>query len=204
LTPATAQALEARIAKLIEARDWEGASTVALRGYGPMILTYLRSVLRDDDLASDVFSVFSEKLWRSIADYRGESSFATWAYRIAWFSTLEHQRAERRRREDRLSTSEVSKIVQEVRESTLSGMQTETKDRWAKIKESLDPVERSLLLLRVERELSWKEVARIMSDDGTPMAQSALRKRFERLRVRLHKLAKEHGVRDTPRGKTTE
>jgi RNA polymerase sigma-70 factor (ECF subfamily) len=47
----------------------------------------------------------------------------------------------------------------------------------------------------VERELSWKEVAQIMSEGGEKMPESALRKRFERLRAKLRKLAKEQGLR---------
>ncbi len=195
MNPATSQAIEARIAALLQARDWTGASTVALREYGPAILTYLRSILRDDDLACDVFSRFCEKVWRSVEDFRGECAFSTWAYRLAWFAAREHQRAEGRRREERLAPDAISKIEQEVRESTLAGLRTETRDRWSKIKDSLDPFERSLLLLRVERELPWREVARIMADGGEAMAESALRKRFERLRQRLHKLAREHGLR---------
>lgn len=59
---AISQPIEAQIASLLQARDWTGASTVALRGYGPPVLTYLRRRLRDDDLASDVFSQFCEKV----------------------------------------------------------------------------------------------------------------------------------------------
>jgi RNA polymerase sigma-70 factor (ECF subfamily) len=195
VTTVASHAIEAEITARLEASDWAGASTVALRAYGPHILTYLRSVLRDDDLACDVFSRFCEKLWRSVADFRAESSFATWAYRLAWFAVREHLRAEGRRREERLATPALSKLVQEVRESTASRLKTDTKDRWTKIKESLAPFDRSLLLLRVEHELSWKEVARIMSDSGETMEEAALRKRFERLRVKLHKLAKEQGLR---------
>jgi RNA polymerase sigma-70 factor (ECF subfamily) len=186
--------VEARIAELLEAGDFAGASEAALRAYGPGILVWLRSALRDDDLAGDVFSRFAEKLWKSAADFRGESSFATWTYRLAWFAVKEHQRAEGRRREERLTTSAVSKIVEQVKESTFNGMRTDARDRWAKIKEGLDPFERALLLLRVEQQLPWKDVARILSDEGEAMTEGALRKRFERLRTKLHELAREAGL----------
>jgi RNA polymerase sigma-70 factor, ECF subfamily len=186
-------ATEERIAALLRASDWAGASTVALREYGPQVLTYLRSILRDDDLAGDIFSRFCEKLWRSVRDFRGECAFVTWAYRLAWFAAKEHRRAERRRREERLASDAVSKIVQEVRDGT-PGIGSEAEGRWAQIKNSLDPFERSLLLLRVERGLAWKEVARVMSEDGGAPAEAVLRKRFERLRLKLHKLAREQGI----------
>ncbi len=180
--------IEAQIAILLQAGDWTGASTVALRGYGPPVLSYLRRRLRDDDLASDVFSRFCEKVWRSVADFRGESSFATWAYRLAWFAVREHRRAERRRREERLADDALAEVAGE---GAPAGLAAEARDRWATLVDALEPFDRSLLRLRVERELSWKEVARILSAAGETVEEPALRKRFERLRLRLYRLAGE-------------
>jgi RNA polymerase sigma-70 factor, ECF subfamily len=191
----TSERLERDVKTRLEAGDHDGAATVALRGYGPQILVYLRGVLRDDDLAHDVFSRFSEKLWRSMSQFRGESAFGTWAYRIAWYAAKEYKRSQARRREDRLATDAVSKIVQEVQTSASLLYKTEARNQWTEIKESLSPAERSLLLLRVEKALPWKEVAQIMAEDGEPMAEAALRKRLERLSEKLRALAKERGLR---------
>jgi RNA polymerase sigma-70 factor (ECF subfamily) len=188
-------ALERDIASALAAQDWTRAATLALRGYGRDILLYLRGVLRDTDLSDDAFSRFSEKLWLSMADFRGEASFAAWAYRLAWYSTKELKRGLARRRERRLADGELSQVVAEVRETTAAWLRTAAKDRWAGLRESLDAEERSLLLLRIERKMSWKQIAEVMAEDGTPTAEAALRKRFERLRTKLHRLFKEHGLR---------
>ncbi|HEX5059505.1 MAG TPA: sigma factor, partial [Kofleriaceae bacterium] len=58
------------------------AATVALGGLGPQILGYLAAQLRDDDAAYDVFGHFCEELWKSIGNFRGDSSFKTWAYKL--------------------------------------------------------------------------------------------------------------------------
>ena len=54
----------------------------------------------------------------------------------------------------------------------------------AKLREGLAREERSLLLLRVERCLPWRDIAAVMSDDRTAASEAALCKRFERLRAK--------------------
>jgi DNA-directed RNA polymerase specialized sigma24 family protein len=128
-------------------------------------------------------------------DYRREALFGTWALRLAWYSAKEYKRTLARRHEERLATDAVSQIVQEVRTGTAAAFKTEARDRWAKIKDSLSPAERSLLLLRIERKLPWKEVAAIMAEEGEAAGEVALRKRLERLSDKLRELAKESGLR---------
>jgi RNA polymerase sigma-70 factor, ECF subfamily len=188
-------ALERDIAAALAAEDWARAATLALRGHGQDILLYLRGVLRDPALAQDAFSLFSEKLWRSIPQFRGETTFVAWAYRVAWYATLELKRGLARRRERPVLDGELAEVAALVRESTAVYLRTAAKDRWAELRDSLDREERSLLLLRIERKLPWKEVAAVMAEDGTPAAEAALRKRFERLRAKLRRLFKEHGLR---------
>jgi len=195
MKPPDAAVLERDIAAALAARDWARAATLALRGHGPRVLIYLRGVLRDDDLADEAFARFSEKLWRSLRDFRGEARFSTWLYQLAWYTTKEVKRGLARRRERRLATAELAQIADEVRASTAAFLRTQARDRLAELREQLDPEERSLLLLRVEQRLPWKEVAAIMADDGAPAAEAALRKRFERLRARLRRQFTDLGLR---------
>jgi hypothetical protein len=51
------------------------------------------------------------------------------------------------------------------------------------------------LLLRLDRGLPWKDIARILGGTGDlDVRAAALRKRFERARERLKKLAIERGL----------
>jgi RNA polymerase sigma-70 factor (ECF subfamily) len=190
------QDLEARIDASLSAGDLSAAATEAIRGYGPQILGYLVAVMRDDEAAYDVFSQFSEDLWRGIGTFRRQCSFRTWAYKIAWNAALRFRRDAFRRRVRRLQTTEVSKIIDEVRSASRIYQQTAVKDRMSEIRASLDPDEQTLLILRVDRSLSWKEIAEIMSDgEGETVSQEpALRKRFERLKGKLRTLATEAGL----------
>jgi RNA polymerase sigma-70 factor (ECF subfamily) len=61
---------------------------------------------------------------------------------------------------------------------------------------SLD--EQGLLALRIDHGLDWESVAAILSN-GDPISPAALRKRFERLKEKLSRLAREQGFVDPDR-----
>jgi RNA polymerase sigma-70 factor, ECF subfamily len=196
--PPDRAALEARIGEHLESGQLAHAATEALKGYGPEILGYLSSVLRDRTAASDVFADFSEDLWRGIAGFRKESSFRTWAYKLAWNAAQKFWRDPFRRRGRRLATSEYSQLADRLRVSSLRRDPHVAADRLARLRELLKPEEQSLLILRVDRGLSWKEIAIIVAEaEDAPPDAAALRKRFERLKERLLRLAKKEGVLDS-------
>lgn len=187
-------ALERTIDAELARGELPAAATAAVRGYGPQILGYLVAILRDDAAAYDVFSQFSEDLWRGLATFRRECSFRTWAYKLAWNAALRFRRDAFRRRVRRLQTTEVSKLVEEVHSASRIYQQTAVKDRMAQLREQLEPDEQTLLILRVDRNLAWKEIAQVLAEGDTPVEESALRKRFERLKVKLRTLATEAGL----------
>ena len=186
--------LEAAIAGHLATGDVGAAATVALKGLGPQILGFLTATLRDDDAAFDVFSQFTEELWKSIATFRAQSSFKTWAYKLVVHSVSRYRRDPYRRRGQPLESSEASALVLHVRELTPPYKRTEVKDRIARLREQLDPVEQTLLFLRVDQDMAWNDVAAIMSEDGEPVEPAALRKRFERAKTRLRELATRDGL----------
>src|SRR5689334_6452162 len=76
--------VERRITDALGAGNARAATEVALSGYGAELLGYFYSVLRDEDAAHEAFSTLAEDVCRGIGGFRGESSFRTWAYRVAW------------------------------------------------------------------------------------------------------------------------
>ena len=185
--------LEQTIAARLAAQDLEAAATAALAGLGPQILGYLTAMLRDDDAAYDVFGHFSEELWKSIASFRGDSSFKTWAYKLVMHDLARYHRDGYRKRAVPLG-SEASGIAAEVRSSTPPYQRSEIKDRFTKLRESLDPVDQTVLFLRIDQRLPWNDVAAIVAARGEPVDPAALRKRFERAKVRLRELAAAEGL----------
>lgn len=188
------EALEKTIATHLAANDLAGAATAALQGLGPQILGYLTATLRDDDIAYDVFGHFSEELWKSIATFRGESSFKTWAYKLVMHAIGRHRRDPYKNRGRALASDEVSALALDIRSRTPRFKQTEIKDRFARLRESLDPADQTLLFLRIDQGLPWNDVAAIMSAEGEPVEAATLRKRLERTKERLRELAAADGL----------
>jgi RNA polymerase sigma-70 factor (ECF subfamily) len=185
--------LERRIRDALARGDVDGASAEAIRGYGPELLGYLTRVLGSPADAADAFSLFSEQLWRGMRRFEGRSSVRVWAYRVAWTAAMRVADDGWRRRRERLRTSMASRIAAEVLTRT-PGREAREHDELQRLRGALHPDERSLLVLRIDRRLSWKEIADVMRQEGEPVDEAALRKRFERVKKRLGELARGSGL----------
>ncbi len=171
------------------------ATTAALRRYGVELLGFLRALAGDHDLAADAFSELGEDVWKGLPRFRWESSLRSWLYSLARNALAQLRRDPRRRRDRNLPLSVAPEMAALVRTVTREIQRTEVKDGFRMLREQLDPEEHELLLLRLDRGLAWKDIARILGGDGDLDARAAaLRKRFERARQRLKKLAIEHGL----------
>jgi RNA polymerase sigma-70 factor, ECF subfamily len=192
------EGLEEQIRGYCEAQQWGPAATAALRGYGPEVLGYLSAMCRTETDAAEVFSSFCEDMWKGLPRFRWQSSFRTWAYTLARHALYRLGRDPRRRRERNVALSdspEVFELAEQVRSTTMIHLRTETKNKFTALREQLEPDDRTLLILRVDRKLAWNEIAAIMADEQEPTPEqlrrgaATLRKRFERAKERLRKLA---------------
>jgi RNA polymerase sigma-70 factor (ECF subfamily) len=194
--------LERQVRRRCEAGDVEGAATETVRGYGPEVYSLLCALHRDENAASDVFSVFSENLWRGLPAFAWQCTLRTWAYTIARNASRRYLRGVRRDRQSvpLSDTSAIERVAAQVRTQTRSWIRTETKDRFARLRESLPPEEQMLLVLRVDRELEWNELARVLSDDEAPddatlkREAARLRKRFQLVKEKLVEMARREGL----------
>jgi RNA polymerase sigma-70 factor (ECF subfamily) len=122
--------------------------------------------------------------------FRGESSFRTWAFKVAYHTAL-NARSEAWRRLGRpFETGEASRLAEEIRTRTVIRDERQ-RTRLDEIRAQLTPEEQTLLTLRIDQQLSWEEIANVCSADGTPVDAPALRKRFERLKKRLAEMIKD-------------
>lgn len=183
--------IEARIIELRAAHDLGGAATLGIRAYGPEILAYLTAILKNEADSSDAFSIFCEDLWRGIAEFRGDASFKTWSYKLAWHAALRLLRDPQKRRGRPLATHEAEALAVEIRDATAPFLRTDARDALAQIRATLDPEEQTLLVLRIDRGLSWTEIATVF--EGSP-SEATLRKRFERLKEKVRREAIARGL----------
>ena len=196
--------IEDEVRRLLMAGEIDAATTVALRGYGPEVLGFLAAVAKNEADARDAFSEFSEDLWQGLDKFAGNSSLRTWAYTIARRALWRVLNDPRRRADRNVPLSEASvieKVAAQVRESTLTHLRTSVKDGFAQLRAQLPADEQTLLILRVDRDLAWRDIAAVMHEgDGEPDSAAldreaaALRKRFERVKVRLSELGEKAGL----------
>lgn len=187
--------VERRAQEHLAAGDLAGAATIVIRGHGVEVLRYLRSLLRDEGAATDAFSAWAEDVWRGLPAFRGEASLRGWAFRVAYHAALDVKDEAWRRRGRRLGTGEASAIADELRTKTVVRDERQ-RQALEELREALSLEERSLLALRVDQGLSWVETAAVLAREGEPVEANALMKRFERLKERLGRLAKERGLVD--------
>jgi RNA polymerase sigma-70 factor, ECF subfamily len=196
--------VEEEVRKRVLDGDWDGATTAALRGYGQEVLELLVALHRNEAEASEVFTLFAEGVWRGLERFAWESTLRTWLYAIARRSSLRHRRDGRRRaaREQPLPEgSNASILVAKLRSKTGSVFRTERRSRVAALRDSLPIADQTLLMLRVDRQLAWNELACVMHEgeetlEGEELRREAarLRKRFQLVKDRLHELAVREGL----------
>lgn len=180
-----------QVAALLARGQVDEAATVALQAHGPAVLGYLARLLGEGD-AREVFCVVAENAWRGLPGFRFESALRTWLYRLAWNAASHHLRDPWRRRGEPLPESAASRLAASIAgQSQLPGGRREALDA---LRSRLTPEEQTLLVLRVDRELAWSEVAEVLSTGGAPPDPATLRKRFERLKDRLADLARAEGL----------
>jgi RNA polymerase sigma-70 factor (ECF subfamily) len=196
-------ALEGELRQHCDGSRWNEAASLLVRGYGPELYRFLVVAHGGDESdAGDTFSDLAEAVVRGLPTFAWESSARTWAYAIAHRLTLTRRRdaGRRRRRAADHGASSLEQIAQRVRTETASFLRTEKKSRLQGLRDSLTEHDRLLLLLRVDRELSWTDVARVMTE-GTDLDEAAvtretarLRKRYQLVKDRLRGLAQRDGL----------
>ncbi len=203
------EALERDAVSRLSAGDLTGAATSIVAGYGPEILGFLVAILRDEDAGNEAFSMFMEDLWRGLPGFAQRSSVRVWAYTLARHAAIRLRSSPHRRRNRNLPLSgaeALSKLVAQVRTDTAPFLKTELKERVAELRQSLSEEDRALLVLRVDRKLEWVDVARVLfplggehSERTLGLEVARLRKRFQLVKNKIWRLAKEQGLLDEPK-----
>jgi RNA polymerase sigma-70 factor (ECF subfamily) len=190
--------LEGQIHRLREERDFEGAATRALEGYGPELFGFLVALLRNKQDAADVFSQTCEDMWVGLPRFEGRCSMRTWLYGLARHAAARFRRSPHRRAGRRVALSQVSHLAERVRTATLHYLRTDAKNRFAAIRDSLDDDDRTLLVLRVDRGMHWDEIARVLLPDATDdvlnREAARLRKRFQLVKLEIRSRARQAGL----------
>ncbi len=206
--------LEAQVRALCQTGDHRAAAAALVRGYGPEIFGFLSALHAGGAVdANDAFSEVAEAIWRGLPRFTWESSARTWAYAVARNVSRMLQRTATRRRRRMVQETDgfFEGVVQQVRTQTTAFLRTEKRTRLQALRDALSEEDRTLLVLRIDRGLSWNDLARVVGqrdtqdDDATPEAldeaavareAARLRKRFQLVKDRLRASAKREGLSD--------
>ncbi len=117
----------------------------------------LRNEGEAEEAAQDVFV----KVYMNAKKFRKESSFKTWMYKIAYNLCL--KRIRRRRLHDIFLSNEKKRTGnREGADGLAKLIAAEDKERMNQVLESLPIKQKTVILLRIREELSFKEIAKIM------------------------------------------
>ncbi|HEX4423409.1 MAG TPA: sigma-70 family RNA polymerase sigma factor [Kofleriaceae bacterium] len=162
-----------------------------MRELGPEILGFLSGVLGNDD-ADEVFSTLSERLWRSLTGFEGRCSLRTWTYVLARHELGRFRRGIRRHEDGRVPISELQEVLAAVKTQNRSTLARDRRDTLERLRDELPIEDRTLLILRVDRNLSWDEIALAFAEDPETFGDhdrrresARLRKRFQLVKQRL-------------------
>jgi RNA polymerase sigma-70 factor (ECF subfamily) len=184
--------------------DLRTAATLALEYYGGEILSFLGAYLRSDEDAHEVFANFAENLWKGLPGFEWRNTLRAWAYTLARHAAIRHRTAAHRKPGRNIPLSraaEMSNIVDDIRSRTAMHLRTETKSKMRELRERLPADDQTLIILRVDRNMSWAELAVVLGetaegDADTKKVEARLRKRFQTVKDRLRDMAREAGLMD--------
>lgn len=185
-----AEDIQSVVAGLCAEQRYDEATAVLLRAHGSEILGVLVAMVGDDGVAADAYSLFCERVWRGLPKFRFECACRTWEYTIARRSLYEVLRKRRGAAEVLVSPSGLPEVVAVAASSTAPHLRTTNANHLQAARASLSSDDQLLLVLRVDKQMAWNDVALVLADgDPSPeqlaSATVALRKRFSRIKARL-------------------
>jgi RNA polymerase sigma-70 factor (ECF subfamily) len=196
---------EKHIHEAFDAGDLQAAARLTLEGYSTEIFNLIAARTRNLSDADEVFAMFAEDLWNGLPKFAWRCSMRTWAYTLARHATTRHGSSAHRRPGHNVPLSSpgvVSQLIEHVRHTTRVYQQTGPKDRFRALREQLDPDDQLLLMLRVDRDMSFRDLAITVSgdpdlpEDVLSREAARLRKAFERVKTELRRLAEREGLLD--------
>lgn len=197
--------VEDEIRRLCAARDYSKATTLIVQEYGSEVVSLLGSRLRSRANGREVFAMFCEDLWRGLPSFEFRCSARTWVYVLARHAELRFRSQPHQRPQRNLPFSEeLYPLAARPRTTTVPYRQTRFRERMRALRQRLSEQDELLLLLRVDRKLSWGEIACVFLPGGAVTDErelkreaALLRQRFQSVKQRLRRLAEADGLLPT-------
>ena len=162
--------------------DFARATHELLAAYGEELFGFLRAVGDDRRAARDAYHLVGERMLRELPDFCGRCSLRTWIYALACRALSTE------REKSKASASGRSSIAAST--APFGPYRRALTNVPAQLLASLPSVDRELLVLRVDRLLSWRDLAwttigDLASECRLRAEAARLRRRFARIRLDL-------------------
>ena len=182
---------ELRIRSLVAAGDIGSAVTGVLRLYGPELFGFITALIEVPAFAREVYATVGERISIGLRAFAWRCDVRTWIYALA--------RREMGAFRDKHGCP--INVLSPTQKPPSSGpfRQTAYRGVVANLRRRLAPEERELLILRVDRRLSWRSLAFSTLGEGASDAELSaeeerLRDSLTRVKWKLAQMAKEHGI----------
>lgn len=180
---------EKKIIKRASAGDADAFEQLVLTYQTPVFNLCLRMTGNPED-AADLSQESFLKAWRSLGSFQFESSFSTWLYRLASNTCLDYLRSIKRHPkvsltvEDSDGETQMMDFPDTAPTPEDAAISKEENELLSRAMQELDEQQRQILTLRVVNDLSYAEIAEILSiKEGT--VKSRLARTRDALRKKL-------------------
>ena len=173
------------IAKVLKGDTNAFASLVD--NYKDMVFSLAYKMTKSREEAEEISQDTFIKAYKKLSDFKGDSKFSTWLYRIGYHTSLDAIKKNKNNR-NTFGITEVSKNQIQSVETTLQGI--ERKERAKIIEDCLSKLpieERTLIWMFYYDELSLKEITEV-----TNLSESNLKVKLHRARKKLLTIVKEN------------
>ncbi|MEZ0229521.1 MAG: RNA polymerase sigma factor [Planctomycetota bacterium] len=131
--------------------------------YGHRIYAFARRFLSDDQHAEDVTQEVFVQVFRKLEGFRGDSKFSTWLFRVTVNSCKNKRRwVEREKRLDQRSYVERTRTGEPAAPPERELGQRELRDEIERALNALTEEQRSLILLKGVKNLSYEEIGCVL------------------------------------------
>jgi RNA polymerase sigma-70 factor (ECF subfamily) len=179
---------------------FDRVATAALDAYGPELYGFLVHTMGSEADATEVFGEFGESLWKALPTFAFRCSVRTWLYVLVRHAAARFRRSPWQHNARRRGESGLDGALAHAQSRTAPWLRTDVKDQFRALRDALPPDDRELLVLRVDRDLPWDDVALVMLGDEAPDATALrtdaarLRKRYQLVKDELRRRARDAGL----------
>lgn len=148
----------------------EAAFTAIVKKYQQKLYWHIRRMVIEHEDSNDILQLVFIKMWRKLADFRGEASLYTWLYRVATNETLTWLEKEKRRKSVSLDSDEGFMTTTLAAQEGFDANKLEWKLQQAI--QSLPEKQRIVFSLRYYDEMPYEQMAEILETSAGALKAS--------------------------------